>query len=88
MKYYFGPLPLTYRGNVHILLFTDRFGRRADMFAVSAAQFTAVRTADILLNDYIHFWRCPVILLSDNGEQFTSSSTTFGREREVGRWPM
>jgi len=30
---YFGPLPTTPRGNAYILLFTDRFSRRADMYA-------------------------------------------------------
>eukprot|EP00752_Nemacystus_decipiens_P015617 g13940.t1 len=45
---YFGPLPLTPRGNRYILLFTDRFSRRADMFPVTQAQFTAEGTADIL----------------------------------------
>ena len=38
---YFGPLPVTPRGNTYILLFTDRFSRRADMYAVTAAEFTA-----------------------------------------------
>lgn len=28
---YFGPLPVTPRGNTYILLFTDRFSRRADI---------------------------------------------------------
>ena len=28
---YFGPLPVTPRGNTYILLYTDRFSRRADM---------------------------------------------------------
>ena len=37
----FGPLPVTPRGNTYILLFTDHFCRRADMFAVTAAEFTA-----------------------------------------------
>ena len=50
---YFGPLPLTPRGNVYILLFTDRFSRRADMYDVSAENFTAAGTAYILLNEYI-----------------------------------
>ena len=43
-----------------------------DMFDDSAAQFTAADTADILLNEYIPLWGCPVTLLSDNGQQFTS----------------
>ena len=37
---YFGSLPVTPRGNTYILLITDRFNRRADMFAVTAAEFT------------------------------------------------
>ena len=47
---YFGPLPITPRGNSYILLFTDGFSRRADMYAVSAAEFTAEGTAGILVN--------------------------------------
>ncbi len=78
---YFGPLPLTPRGNVHILLFTDRFSRRADMFPVSAAQFTAAGTADIFINEYITLWGCPVTLLSDNGLQFTSKLSRIVYER-------
>ena len=66
---YFGPLPLTPRGNVHIVLLTDRFSRLADMFAVSAENFTAAGTADLL-------WGCPVTILSDNGQQFTSKRAT------------
>ena len=50
---YFGPLPTTARGNSYILLFTDRFSRRADMFAVTAAEFTAEGTANILVNRFI-----------------------------------
>ena len=49
---YFGPLPITARRNLYILLFTDRFSRRADMFAV-AAEFTAEGTANILVNRFI-----------------------------------
>ena len=45
---YFGPLPVTPRGNTYILLFNDRFSRQADMFAVTAAEFTAEGTANIL----------------------------------------
>ncbi len=70
---YFGPpLPVTARGNTYILLFTDRFSRRADMYAVTAAEFTAEGTADIFVNRYITLWGCPSSLLSDNGTQFCS----------------
>ena len=47
---YFGPLPVTPQGNTYILLFTDCFSRRADMYAVTAAEFTAEGAADILIN--------------------------------------
>ena len=50
---YFDPLPVTPQGNTYILLFTDRFSRRADMYAVTAAEFTAEGTANILINRYI-----------------------------------
>ena len=68
----FGPLPVTPRGNTYILLFTDRFSRRVDMFPVTAAEFTAEGTAHILVNQYIPVWGCPRTILSDNGLQFYS----------------
>ena len=40
------------------------------MYAVSAAEFLAEGTADILANKYTHLWGCPVSLLSDSGLQF------------------
>ena len=53
---YFGPLPTTPRGFSHILLFTDRFSRRANMYAVTDAEFTAEGTADVLVNKYMPVW--------------------------------
>ena len=50
---YFGPRNVTPRGNSYILLFTGRLSRRADKYAVSAAEFTAESIADILVNKYI-----------------------------------
>ncbi|CAB1121588.1 unnamed protein product [Ectocarpus sp. CCAP 1310/34] len=69
---FFGPLPVTAKGNSYILLFTDRFSRRADMFAVTAAEFTARGTAHIFVNQYMTTWGCPTTLLSDNGLHFCS----------------
>ncbi len=69
---YFGPLPLTDNGCKYILLITDRFSRRAAMYAVSAAEYTAEGTADILVNDYIPKWGCPKSMLTDNGRQLCS----------------
>ena len=66
---FFGPLPVTPRGSTYILLFTNRFSRRADMFPVTAAEFTAEGTANILVNQCIPLRRCPRTILSDNGLQ-------------------
>ena len=73
---YFGPLPITARGKSYILLFTDRFSRRADMFAVTTAEFTAEGTANILVNRFIPLWGCPSTLLSDNELQFRARLAT------------
>lgn len=70
---YFGPLPTTSDRNEHILLITDCFiSRRASMYAVCIAQFTALGTADILVNDCIPNWGCSKSLLTDNGMQLCS----------------
>ena len=71
---YFGPLPVTPRGNTYILLITDRFNRRADIFPVTVAEFAAEGTANVLVNKYISLWACPRTILSDNGLQFCKLS--------------
>ena len=73
---YYGPLPITARGNSYILLFTDHFSHRADMFAVTTAEFAAEGTANILVNRFIPLWGCPSTLLSDNGPQFCARLAT------------
>ena len=73
---YSGPLPITARGNSYILLFTDHFSRRADMFAVATAEFTAEGTANILVNSFIPLWGCPPTLVSHNGPQFCARLVT------------
>ena len=44
-----GPYPSRLGGNVYILIFTDRFSHRADIFATSEAELTASGMADILV---------------------------------------
>ena len=68
--HYSGPLPVTPRGNTHILQLTDCFSRRADVFSVTTAEFTAEGTTNNLVNQYISLWGCPRTILSDNGLQF------------------
>ena len=69
---YFAPLPVTPRGNTYILLFTDRFSRRSNMYAFTAAEFTVEGTANIRINGYIPLWGCYRSRLSDNGLPFCS----------------
>ena len=42
------------------------------MYAVTAAEFTAEGTANILISRYIPLWRCPCSILSDNVLQDSS----------------
>ena len=65
----------------YILLFTDRFSRRADMYVTTEAEFTASGTADILVDRYIPLWGCPVSLLSDNVLKLCSKLTRALYER-------
>ena len=69
---YFGPPPVTPRGNTYILLITDRFSRRADIFPVTTAEVTAEGTANVLVNRCNPLWGCPRTILSDNSFQFCS----------------
>ena len=71
---YFDPHRVTPRGNAYILLFTDRFSRRTNMYAVSAAESAAEGTPGILVNMYVPLWGCPASLLYDNCLLYTSPS--------------
>ena len=46
------------------------------MSAVTAAEFTAEGTANILVNHFIPLWGCPSTLLSDNRLQFCAQLAT------------
>ena len=72
----FGSLSITARGNYYIFHFTDRSSLRADMFAVTAAEFTAEGTANISVNRFDLLWGCPSTLLSDNRLQVCPQPAT------------
>ena len=42
------------------------------MYAVTAAEFTAEGTPNILINRYIPLWECPRSMFSDNGLHVSS----------------
>ena len=46
------------------------------MFVVTAAEFRAESTANILVNRFIPLWGCPSTLLSDNGLHFCAQLAT------------
>ena len=51
---YFGSIPVMPRDHTtYILLFVDRFSRRADMVVVTAAEFTTEDTANAFIDRYI-----------------------------------
>ena len=66
---YFGPLPITPRGNSYIFLAPDGFNHRADNVVVTHAEFTAGGTANLLTNEYNPSWGLSRNNLSDNGLQ-------------------
>ncbi|KAL8441265.1 hypothetical protein Emag_007321 [Eimeria magna] len=77
----FGPLPLTRRGNNHILVIIDHHTRWVEL--VPLPNPTAAQVAQALFNEWISRWGVPRALLSDNGPQFTAEllrqlCTTFG----------
>ena len=69
---YFDPLPVTPRGNTYVRFFTDHFSRRAYMHTVTADDFTAKSTANIIINRYTPLWEHPRSILTDNCLQVCS----------------
>ena len=60
-----GPLPVAPCCSTYILIFAGRFSRRAEVFAVTAAEFTVEGMANVLINRYILSWGCPRSTVSD-----------------------
>ena len=65
-----GPLPLTPRGNRYILLVTDYFTKWVEIFAVPDQ--TAATCAEVILNEVIAQFGCPLSLHSDQGKNYES----------------
>ncbi len=65
-----GPLPVTPRGNCYILLVTDHFTKWVEIFPIPDQ--TAATCADIILNEVIGRFGCPLTLHSDQGKNYES----------------
>ena len=65
-----GPLPLTPRGNWYILLVTDHFTKWVEIFAVPDQ--TATTCAEVILNEVVARFGCPLSLHSDQGRNYES----------------
>ena len=65
-----GPLPLTPRGNRHILVVTDYFTKWVEIFAVPDQ--TAETCAEVILNEVIACYGCPYEIHSDQGRNYES----------------
>jgi hypothetical protein len=66
--YLLGPLPVTPRGNKYILTITDYFTKWVEIVAVPDQ--TAVTCAQIMLNEVVCRFGCPLAIHSDQGRNF------------------
>ena len=66
-----GPLPLTPRGNLYILVVTDYLTKWVEIFPVPDQ--TAVTSAEKILNEVIARYGCPLDLHSDQGRNYESA---------------
>ncbi len=65
-----GPLPVTARGNKYILVVTDCFSKWVEIFAIPNQ--TAEVWANLILNEVIARYGCPLELHSDQGRNYQS----------------
>ena len=65
-----GPLPLTPRRNWYILLVTDHFTKWVEIFAVPDQ--TASTCVEVILNEVVARFGCPLSLHSDQGKNYES----------------
>lgn len=65
-----GPLPNSKRGNIHILTIQDNFSKHCT--AVPLKDIKAHTIAHALATQYIAYYGCPKVILSDKGTSFLS----------------
>lgn len=65
-----GPLPLTTRGNTHLLVFSDYFTRYVECFAVP--NLKAITVAKVFVEEVIRRHGVPKRLLTDQGKEFNN----------------
>lgn len=65
-----GPLPVTPRGNRYILTMTDYFTKWVEVIPVPDQ--TAVTCANVMLNEFICRYGCPLAIHSDQGRCYES----------------
>ena len=68
---FMGPLPVTPRGNKHVMVVTDSFTKWTEVFAVPDE--TAETCARVILNEVIARFGCPLAIHSDQGRCFESN---------------
>ena len=67
---FMGPLPVTDRGNLYILLVTDHFTKYIEIIPVT--DMSAEVCASKILNEVISRWSCPLTIHSDRGRTYES----------------
>ena len=65
-----GPLPITPRGNQYILVVTDSFSKWVEAYPIHDT--TATTTAQVILNEFISRFGCPLDVHSDQGRNYES----------------
>lgn len=67
---FMGPFVKTNKGNKYLMVVGDLFSKWTECFSIPNLEATTV--ADILVNQYISRWGCPLICHTDQGKTFES----------------
>ena len=69
-----GPVPTTPRGNRYVLIVTDYFSNWIEVLPIPDQ--TAETTAEVILNEVIGWYGCPLDIYSDQGPNYRSELFT------------